>query len=118
MIEEMNKALVYFGREDLTDGLYENDIDDNVQVFLTIRQMIKLYNLQSKINKSDELIETYKNERDTYKRLAEEYINKYNKEKEKNKRAINRISIVRMDNDTPIDTHRVLDYILKSLIGG
>lgn len=35
-------------------------------------------NLQSKIDKSDELIETYKNERDTYKRLAEEYIKKYN----------------------------------------
>lgn len=117
MNEEMNKALRYFGREDLTDGLYENDIDDNVQVFLTIRQMIKLYNLQSKIDKSDELIETYKNERDTYKRLAEEYINKYNKEKEKDKRAINRISIVRMDNDTTTDTHKALDYILKSLIG-
>ena len=65
----------------------------------------------------NELIETYKNERDTYKRLAEEYINKYNKEKEKNKRAINRISIVRMDSDTTTDTHKVLDYILKSLIG-
>ena len=26
----------------------------------------------------NELVETYKNERDTYKRLAEEYINKYN----------------------------------------
>lgn len=64
-----------------------------------------------------ELIETYKNERDTYKRLAEEYINKYNKEKEKNKRAINRISIVRMDNDITMETNRVLDYILKSLIG-
>lgn len=73
--------------------------------------------LQSKIDESDELIETYKNERDTYKRLAEEYINKYNKEKEKNKRAINRVSIVRMDNDITIDTNRVLDYILKSLIG-
>lgn len=64
-----------------------------------------------------ELIETYKNERDTYKRLAEEYINKYNKEKEKSKRAINRISIVRMDNDITMETNRVLDYILKSLIG-
>lgn len=64
-----------------------------------------------------ELIETYKNERDTYKRLTEEYINKYNKEKEKNKRAINRISIVRMDNDITMETNRVLDYILKSLIG-
>lgn len=53
MNEKMNKALVYFGREDLTDGLYENDIDDNVQVFLTIRQMIELYNLQSKIDKLD-----------------------------------------------------------------
>lgn len=62
-------------------------------------------------------IEAYKNERDTYKRLAEEYIKKYNKEKEKNKRAINRISIVRMDNDTTTDTHNALDYILKSLIG-
>ena len=61
MNEEMNKALVYFGRKDLTDGLYENDldilIDDNVQVFLTIRQMIKLYNLQSKIDKAIELNE-------------------------------------------------------------
>ena len=56
MNEEMNKALVYFGREDLTDGLYKNDIDDNVQVFLTIRQMIKLYNLQSKIDKAIEYI--------------------------------------------------------------
>lgn len=64
-----------------------------------------------------ELIETYKNERDTYKRLAEEYINKYNKEKEKNKRTTNRISIVRMDNDITMETNRVLDYILKSLIG-
>ena len=67
--------------------------------------------------KLEELIETYKNERDTYKRLAEEYINKYNKEKEINKRAINRISIVRMDNDITMETNRVLDYILKSLIG-
>ena len=78
---------------------------------------IKNMILQSKIDKSDELIETYKKERDTYKRLAEEYINKYNKEKEKNKRVINRISIVRMDNDITMETNRVLDYILKSLIG-
>lgn len=34
-------------------------------------------NLQSKIYKSDELIETYKNERDTYKRLTEAYIKEY-----------------------------------------
>lgn len=57
MNEEMNKALRYFGREDLTDGLYENNIDDNVQVFLTIRQMIKLYNLQSKIDRAIEFVE-------------------------------------------------------------
>lgn len=57
MNEEMNKALIYFGRKDLTDGLYENDIDDNVQVFLAIRQMIKLYNLQSKIDKAIEFID-------------------------------------------------------------
>jgi len=57
MNEKMNKALAYFGRKDLTDGLYENDIDDNVQVFLTIRQMIKLYNLQSKIDKAIEYID-------------------------------------------------------------
>ena len=42
---------------------------------------IKNMILQSKIDKSDELIETYKNERDTYKRLAECYIDKYNKER-------------------------------------
>ena len=63
MNEEINKALAYFGRKDLTDGLYENDldilIDGNVQVFLTIRQMIKLYNLQSKIDKAIEWIEQY-----------------------------------------------------------
>lgn len=57
MNEKMNKALIYFGRKDLTDGLYENDIDDNIQIFLTIRQMIKLYNLQSKIDKAIELYE-------------------------------------------------------------
>lgn len=62
MNENMNKALVYFGREDLTDGLYENDIDDNVQIFLTIRQMIKLYNLQSKIDKAVEYYETHQQE--------------------------------------------------------
>lgn len=58
MNEKMNKALAYFGRKDLTDGLYENDIDDNVQVFLTIRQMIKLYNLQSKIDRANDYIDS------------------------------------------------------------
>lgn len=55
--------------------LYEI-IDVNI---LDINYMLhEIDNLQTKIDKSDELIETYKNERDTYKRLAEEYINKYN----------------------------------------
>lgn len=52
----------------------------NYEIILPcIEQLLKNENnLQSKIDKSDELIETYKNERDTYKRLAEEYIKKYN----------------------------------------
>ena len=51
-----------------------NCIDNN-----SPRRILNIVNnLQSKIDKSDELIETYKNERDTYKRLAETYIKKYN----------------------------------------
>ena len=74
MNKKMNKALVYFGREDLTDGLYENDIDDNVQVFLTIRQMIKLYNLQSKIDKANEILNRPQFEKDNIPCNCEEDI--------------------------------------------
>lgn len=37
--------------------------------------------------------------------------------KKKNKKAIRRISIVRMDEDTTIETHKALDFVLQALIG-
>lgn len=89
----------------LEDGYYAEELET------------ENYGYKKQVERLLEQVETYKNERDTYKRLAKVYVKKYNKEKEKNKRAINRISIVRMDNDITMETNRVLDYILKSLIG-
>lgn len=52
--------------------------DDGYEYYNILYYLKKYKDLQLKIDKPDELIETYKNERDTYKRLSEEYINKYN----------------------------------------
>lgn len=51
-----------------------NCIDNN-----SPRRILNIVNdLQSKIDKANKLIETYKNERNIYKWLAETYIKKYN----------------------------------------
>lgn len=51
------------------------------------------------------------------KLITDEQWKEYQELKEKNKRAIRRISIVRMDEDTTIETHKALDFILQALIG-
>lgn len=56
MKEDSIKALKQFGREDLIDSPYGYDIDDNVEVFMTIRQMIKYNNLQSQLKAKEEVI--------------------------------------------------------------
>lgn len=56
MKEEAIKALKQFGREDLIDSPYGYDIDDNIEIFMTIRQMIKYNNLQSQLKEKEEVI--------------------------------------------------------------
>lgn len=56
MKEEAIKALKQFGREDLIDSPYGYDIDDNIEIFMTIRQMIKYNNLQSQLKAKEEVI--------------------------------------------------------------
>ena len=49
-----------------------------------------------------------------------ELCNKYEESislKQRNEKAIRRISIVRMDEDTTIETHKALDFVLQALIG-
>lgn len=48
--EEIRQALVKFDREDLLFGNNDIYLDDNVEVFLTISQMIKFNNQQKKID--------------------------------------------------------------------
>ena len=45
-----------FGREDLIDSPYGYDIDDNIEIFMTIRQMIEYNNLQSQLKEKEEVI--------------------------------------------------------------
>lgn len=51
MSEEIKKAYKLFNREDLIDDGYERDLDSNIQVFLTTKQMINYMNLQQKVEK-------------------------------------------------------------------
>ena len=71
MKEEAIKALKQFGREDLIDSPYGYDIDDNIEIFMTIRQMIKYNNLQSQLKAKEEVIKE-----------AREYVEKYDVFKE------------------------------------
>ena len=48
--EEIRQALVKFDREDLLFGNNDIYLDDNVEVFLTISQMIKFNNQQKVID--------------------------------------------------------------------
>ena len=49
MSEEIKKAYKLFNREDLIDDGYERDLDSNIQVFLTTKQMINYMDLQQKV---------------------------------------------------------------------
>ena len=50
MNDKIKKALKQFNREDLIDDGYERDLDSNIEVFLTIKQMIYYNQLQSNWN--------------------------------------------------------------------
>ena len=54
MKEEAIKALKQIGREDLIDSTYGYDIDDNIEIFMKIRKMIKYNNLQSQLKAKEE----------------------------------------------------------------
>ena len=56
MSEEMIKGLKQFRREDLITSPYEYDIDDNCEVFMTIREMIEYSNLQQENNQLKSVI--------------------------------------------------------------
>ena len=73
--------------------------------------------LQFKIDKSDELIETYKNERETYKRLAEIYIMKYNYEKDKNKKAIECINYYAVEDEDYSKIYNNEEQELLNILG-
>ena len=88
MKEEAIKALKQFGREDLIDSPYGYDIDDNIEIFMTIRQMIKYnniqYQLKAKEEENEQLKADYGNlaqvERDFLKEVIKEtreYIKKH-----------------------------------------
>lgn len=64
-------------------GTLESQVEDTFYKILLILKQMK-GNFKMNNEELKELIETYKNERDTYKRLAECYINKYNKERSYN----------------------------------
>lgn len=55
MSEEIKKAYKLFNREDLIDDGYERDLDSNIQVFLTTKQMINYMNLQQKVEKLENI---------------------------------------------------------------
>ena len=57
MNEEMIKAVKQFGREDLINSPYGHDIDENIEVFMTIREMIKYNNLQNNWNELKKFVE-------------------------------------------------------------
>lgn len=71
MNDKINEALKQFNREDLIDDGYERDLDSNIEVFLTIKQMIYYNQLQSNWNGLRELIEEEKT------RLAKECSHTY-----------------------------------------
>ena len=56
MNNKINEALKQFNREDLIDDGYERDLDSNIEVFLTIKQMIYYSQLQSNWNSLRECI--------------------------------------------------------------
>lgn len=76
--EEIRQALIKFDREDLLFGNNDIYLDDDVEVFLTISQMIKFNNQQKKIdqltNNWNELEKWVKEKRDYYDR-NDEYSN-------------------------------------------
>lgn len=55
MSEEIKKAYKLFNREDLIDDGYERDLNSNIQVFLTTKQMINYMNLQQKVEKLENI---------------------------------------------------------------
>ena len=57
MNDEIKEALRQFNREDLIDDGYERDLDSNIEVFLTIKQMIYYNQLQSNWNSLREWLE-------------------------------------------------------------
>ena len=61
MNDEINEALRQFNREDLIDDGYERDLDSNIEVFLTIKQMIYYNQLQSNWNSLREWLESRTN---------------------------------------------------------
>ena len=56
MSEEIKKAYKLFNREDLIDDGYERDLDSNIQVFLTTKQMINYIILQQKVEQLENII--------------------------------------------------------------
>ena len=73
MKEEAIKALKQFGREDLIDSPYGYDIDDNIEIFMTIRQMIKYNNLQSQLKAKEEVIKEAREYIKEHIRIDDEY---------------------------------------------
>lgn len=73
MEEEAIKALKQFGREDLIDSPYGYDIDDNIEIFMTIRQMIKYNNLQSQLKAKEEIIKEAREYIKEHIRIDDEY---------------------------------------------
>lgn len=71
MKEEAIKALKQFDREDLIDSPYGYDIDDNIEIFMTIRQMIKYNNLQSQLKAKEEVI---KEAREYNQKIVDDYL--------------------------------------------
>ena len=55
MSEEIKKAYKLFNREDLIDDGYERDLNSNIQVFLTTKQMINYMNLQQKVEQLENI---------------------------------------------------------------
>ena len=55
MSEEIKKAYKLFNREDLIDDGYERDLDSNIQVFLTTKEMINYMDLQQKVEQLENI---------------------------------------------------------------
>lgn len=81
-----------------------------------INDLVEEYNKEDYYSIEEDLEETMKNLKELKNNL--DILEKeYEKTKEKQERAIRRISIVRMDEDTSIETHKALDFVLQALIG-